>query len=66
MSRCSTFAIVAVVSVALLLLLMSQEGCAFKKKKFLKKLVKASLIGKALGTKHTKIIIPFFMPFPVQ
>lgn len=61
-----SFLFVTIVSVCLLVLLLTPESSAFKKKKFLKKLVKASLLGKALGGKHTKIIIPFFMPFPVQ
>jgi len=39
----------------------SVEGKIFKKK-FMKKLVKASLIGKALGGKSTKIIVPLFIP----
>jgi hypothetical protein len=62
----SSLLLVAIISVSVIILLMSGQVDAFKKKKFLKKLVKASLIGKALGSKHTKIIIPFFMPFPVQ
>lgn len=62
----SSLLFVTIITISVIILIMSGEADAFKKKKFLKKLVKASLIGKALGSKHTKIIIPFFMPFPVQ
>ena len=57
--------LLTILVITTLLLALVAPPCAGFKKKFMKKLLKATLIGKALGGSTTKIIIPLMMPLPI-